>query len=73
MRKIALFIAAVAVLVVIGVDAWLSVRTMTPPALAVVGGPLNDSRATLVFLQHSRQLGRVGCDPPARRRLWLSS
>jgi hypothetical protein len=36
MRKIALFIAAVAVLVVIGVDAWLSVRTMTPPALAVV-------------------------------------
>ena len=36
MRKIALFIAAVAVLVVIGVDAWLSVRTMRPPALAVV-------------------------------------
>ncbi len=30
MRKIALFIAVVAVLVLIGIDAWLSVRTLGP-------------------------------------------
>ena len=34
MRKIALFAAAVAVFVVIGFDTWLSVRTITPGALA---------------------------------------
>jgi hypothetical protein len=34
MRKITLFAAAVAVLVLIGVDAWLCVRTLTPGALA---------------------------------------
>jgi hypothetical protein len=34
MRKIALFAAAVAVLVLIGIDAWLSIRTLTPGALA---------------------------------------
>jgi hypothetical protein len=34
MRKITLFAAVVAVLVLIGIDAWLSVRTLTPGALA---------------------------------------
>jgi hypothetical protein len=34
MRKIALFAAAVAVFVVIGINTWLSVRTITPGALA---------------------------------------
>jgi hypothetical protein len=39
MRKTALFAAAVGVLVLIGVDAWLSIRTMTQGALA--GSMLN--------------------------------
>jgi hypothetical protein len=34
MRKIALFAATVAVFVLIGIDAWLCVRTLTPGALA---------------------------------------
>ena len=34
MRKIALFAAAVAVFVLIGVDAWLCIRTFSPGALA---------------------------------------
>jgi hypothetical protein len=34
MRKITLFAAAVAALALIGVDAWLSVRTLTSGALA---------------------------------------
>ena len=34
MRKIALFAAAVGVFIVIGMDAWLSIRTITPGALA---------------------------------------
>jgi hypothetical protein len=34
MRKMALFAALVAGLVLIGIDAWLSVRTITPGALA---------------------------------------
>jgi hypothetical protein len=34
MRKITLFVAAVAVFVVIGIDAWLSIRTMPSGALA---------------------------------------
>ncbi len=34
MGKIALFAAAVAVFFVIGIDAWLCVRTITPSALA---------------------------------------
>ena len=34
MRKITLFTAAVAVFVVIGIDAWLSIRTMPSGALA---------------------------------------
>jgi hypothetical protein len=34
MSKIALFAAAVAVFVLIGIDAWLSIRTLTPGALA---------------------------------------
>ena len=34
MRKTALFAAAVGVLLLIGVDAWLSIRTMTQGALA---------------------------------------
>jgi hypothetical protein len=36
MRKITLFVTAVAVFVVIGIDAWLSIRTITP-ASAVAG------------------------------------
>ena len=34
MRKITSFAAAVAVLVLIGIDAWLSMRTLTPGAAA---------------------------------------
>ena len=34
MGKIVLFAAAVAVFFVIGIDAWLCIRTMTPRALA---------------------------------------
>jgi hypothetical protein len=34
MRKIAVFVAAVAVFVVIGIDAWLSARTIPSGALA---------------------------------------
>jgi hypothetical protein len=34
MGKIALFAAAVAVFFVIGIDAWLCIRTMPPSALA---------------------------------------
>jgi hypothetical protein len=34
MGKIALFAVAVAVFFVIGIDAWLCIRTMTPSALA---------------------------------------
>ena len=34
MGKIVLFAAAVAVFLVIGIDAWLCVRTITPSALA---------------------------------------
>jgi hypothetical protein len=34
MGKIALFTAAVAVFFVIGIDAWLCIRTMPPSALA---------------------------------------
>ena len=36
MRRIALFVAAVGVFVLIGIDAWLSIRTITP-ASAVAG------------------------------------
>ena len=32
MRKIALFAVAVAVFIVIGIDAWLCFRTITPAA-----------------------------------------
>jgi hypothetical protein len=34
MGKVTLFAAAVAVLVLIGTDAWLCIRTVTPAALA---------------------------------------
>jgi hypothetical protein len=34
MRKITLFTAALAVFVVIGIDTWLCMRTLTPGALA---------------------------------------
>ena len=34
MRKSTLFAAAVAVLVLIGIDAWLCIRTLTPGAVA---------------------------------------
>jgi hypothetical protein len=36
MSKITLLTAAAAVLVLIGIDAWLCIRTMTPPTLAVL-------------------------------------
>jgi hypothetical protein len=36
MRRIALFVAAVGVFVLIGIDAWLSIRTITPTS-AVAG------------------------------------
>jgi len=36
MSKITLLTVAAAVLILIEVDAWLCIRTMTPPALAVL-------------------------------------
>jgi len=46
MRKITLFATTVAVFVLIGIDAWLCSRTMTPSALA--GSTFNRLSVTTV-------------------------
>jgi hypothetical protein len=60
MRKITLFVAAVAVFVVIGIDAWLSIRTMPSGALArssTFNPLIVTSGAKLVSHSHDYLLG----------------
>jgi hypothetical protein len=53
-RKITMFAAAVAVLVLIGFDTWLSIRTLTPDALAgsTVNPLITTTRAKVSPISH---------------------